>query len=245
MSNYISIQSLYQTDSVREGETLEQIRLKNNLEGQITGLWYYNETFFLYHLHDKDYHGAKLNAYRCGCIDEFLITHYDSKILDSGVKNLTYVLLSDNKRLIDRFADLAHSNYNWMVEQGYSTLLYCIQQIMKGDWERVKWSIEIMNTKNPKLQKGILSDILFFEGMIDKDESKMCLAIKQLLKDHKKRNRYMGISEQYVSIPALTYLKLAWLKGFEIQIDHPLIAKELLPYHPLDEYDGKYDFLNS
>lgn len=243
MSGYISIETLYETDAVREKETIKEIDLKNNLEGQINGLWYYNQTFFLYHLKNRDFHSAKLNAYLCGCIDEYSITHYDSRILDSGVRNLTYVLLSDNNQLITRFADLEHSSYTWMVAHGHSTLLYCIQQIIKGDWERVKWSIEIMKTKNVKLKKAILPDILFFEGLVEKDESKICGAIAQLLKDHKKRNKHMGITEEYISIPALTYTKLAWLKGFEIQIDHPLIPKEFLPYRPLEYYDDKYSFL--
>ena len=110
MSNFISINALYETDSLREGETLEQIKLENNIEGQINGLWYYNQTFFLYHLQNGDYHLAKLYAYLCGRIDEHLIIHYDSRILDSGVKNLTYVLLSDNNALINRFADLGHKS---------------------------------------------------------------------------------------------------------------------------------------
>ena len=207
-------------------------------------LWYYNENmalgeFFI----NGDITLCKQYFYRCACIDEYLINNYDSRILDSGVNHITYALLSDNTELIGRYADLAHSVYNWMVEHGHSTLLYCIQQIMKGDWERVKWGIEIMKTKNAKLRNGILSDIAFFEALVEKDESKMFEAINQLLKDHKKRNKYLGISQDYFSIPALTYTKLAWLKGFEIDINHPLIPKELLPFKPLAVYDEKYDFL--
>jgi len=154
-------------------------------------------------------------------------------------------LLSDNKELIQRYADLGHKVYMWMVEHGHSTLLYCIQQIMKYDWERVKWSIEIMKTKNLKMAKGIQSDLSFFEGILEKDENKMREAIMQLLKDHKKRNKHMGIAQDYISVPALTYTKLAWLQGIEIEINHPLVPKELLPIRPLDIYEDKYDFLRT
>jgi Immunity protein 49 len=209
-------------------------------------LWYYNENmalgeFFI----NSNIILCKQHFYRCACIDEYLINNYDSRLLDSGINHITYAILSDNKGLIARYAELGHSVYRWMVEHGHSTLLYCIQQIMKEDWEGVKWSIEIMKTKNAKLRKGILSDISFFEALVERDESKMLAAIKQLLKDHKKRNKHMGISQEYISIPALTYAKLAWLRGFKIQIEHPLVPKELLPYQPLDEYDNKYDFLNN
>ena len=53
----------------------------------------------------------------------------------------------------------------------------------------------------------------------------------------------MGIAQEYISIPALGYAKLAWLKGMEIEIDHPLIPKELLPYRPLENYVDSYGFL--
>lgn len=53
----------------------------------------------------------------------------------------------------------------------------------------------------------------------------------------------MGIAAEYISTPALGYTKLAWLKGMEIEIDHPLIPKELLPCRPLEKYEDTYDFL--
>ncbi len=68
-------------------------------------------------------------------------------------------------------------------------------------------------------------------------------SIQQLLKDHKKRNRQMGIAAEYISTPALGYAKLAWLKGMEVDIDHPFVPKELLPFRPLDKYENRYSFL--
>ncbi|MFC1225348.1 Imm49 family immunity protein [Pedobacter sp. BG31] len=244
----LPLSEIYRNSIADEKVALDRINFPGTPEIQVKSdegmLWYYNENmalgeFFI----NGNVISCKQHFYRCARIDEYLINNYDSRILDSGINHITYALLSDNTELIARYADLSHSVYKWMVEHGYSTLLYCIQQIMKDNWEGVKRSIEIMNTKNAKLRKGILSDISFFEALLEKNESKMFECINQLLKDHKKRNKYLGISEQYISIPALTYTKLAWLKGFELQIDHPLIPKELLPYCPLEKYDDKYDFL--
>jgi len=245
MPDHVSIESLYQTDSLREKETIEQIEVGNNIEGQITGLWYCNQTFFLHHLKYEKYDDLKLDAYRCARLDEFLVTHFDSRILDYGINHITYALLSDDKELIKRYANLGHKVYMWMVERGHSTPMYCIQQIMKSDWEQVKWSLEIMKTKNVKMAKAIQPDLRFFEGILEKDENKMRDAVIQLLKNHKKRNGQMGIAQDYISVPALTYAKLAWLQGIEIEIDHPLVPKELLPIRPLDNYDDKYDFLKA
>ena len=39
------------------------------------------------------------------------------------------------------------------------------------------------------------------------------------------------------------YTKLAWRKGIEVEVNSPLISKELLPIQPLDKYEIPYDFL--
>ena len=181
--------------------------------------------------------------YNCGRIDEYFIKKYDDRTLDSGVSHLLYAVLSDDKSLMTRYAELGHSKYQWMAEHGHSTLLYAMQQVIKEDWERLKWSLNIMATKDQKLNAVLLPDRFFFEGLLNKDEGKVNDALKRLLKDHKKRNKYMGIAQDYISIPALGYAKLAWLKEMEIEIDHPLIPKELLPYRPLENYVDSYSFL--
>jgi hypothetical protein len=207
-------------------------------------LWFYNSLQALGNLFiDKNAKECKQCFYRCGRIDEYLIKKYDDRILDSGTSHLLYAVLSDNIPLMQEYAELGHSKYTWMVEHGHSTLLYAIQQVIKEDWERLRWSLDIMASKNQKLNKVLLPDRKFFEGMLARDETKIIEAIMALLKDHKKRNKHMGIAQDYISIPALGYAKLAWLKGMEIEIDHPLIPKALLPYMPLDKYDDKYDFL--
>lgn len=243
MNNFVSIEELYRTDMAREEDTLYQIKIKNNIPGQINGLWYYNRNFALYHLKYNDIEKVKQHFYRCGKIDEYLITHYDSRILDSGMANISCVLLSDCLKLINNYATLQHSKYQWMVENGHSTAMYVIQQIIKENWEQVNWGLGIMTTKNKKLNMVLKPDKIFFEGMLERNEAKIHGGIQQLLKDHKKRNKHMSIAQEFISIPALTYAKLAWLKGMEIEIEHPLVPKALLPYKPLEKYDAKYDFL--
>ena len=46
-------------------------------------------------------------------------------------------------------------------------------------------------------------------------------------------------------MPALGYAKLAWLSGIEVDIDSPLVPKELLPLQSNEKYDDSYDFLKS
>jgi hypothetical protein len=79
--------------------------------------------------------------------------------------------------------------------------------------------------------------------MMKRDKNKIENAITLLAgKYHKKRNREYSLSNEIISIPALTYAKLAWLKGIEVEIDSPLVPKELLPFKPNNEY-WEYDFM--
>ena len=100
-----------------------------------------------------------------------------------------------------------------------------------------------MARKNQKLNKVLVPDRLYLEGLMDMNKGKMEEGLLLLLKDHKKRNKHKGIAQDYIFIPALGYAKLAWLKGMEVEIEHPLISKELLPIKPLEKYEDKYDFL--
>lgn len=42
----------------------------------------------------------------------------------------------------------------------------------------------------------------------------------------------------------MDYAKLCWLKGIEVEINHPGIPMELLPISPLPQYFDEYDFLS-
>ena len=244
----LSLKEIFENFKIDEQKSLNRITDKNIKLVQhisdIRFLWGYNQIFGLYHLFiGNNLQLAKQDFYTCGRIDEYLIKKYDSRLLDAGMANVCYALLSDDSGLIKRYTELGHSKYRWMVEHGHSTIVYAFQQAIKGDWEQVKWSLEIMNTKNQKLNKGLLPDRMFLEGLCAKNQKKMEEALLLLLKDHKKRNKHMGIAQDYISIPTLGYAKLAWLKGIEVEVDHPLIPKESLPYRPLPKYEDKYDFL--
>ena len=229
----------WEDDALKRMDTLKDV----SLEPDISQLWHRNQIEALYAIFiNKDCSQGKYCFYICARLDEYLMVNYDSRILDYGVIHFTYALLSDNIALIDRYSKLSHPFYDYTIKKG--SLTHAIQNIVKDDWNMLKEDIAIYE-KIVLTQKGKINvpDLIFFKGMLNKDIVQMSEAISMLLKDHKKRNKHMGIAEQYISIPALTYTKLAWLKGFEIEIDHPLIPKALLPYKPLDGYDDRYDFL--
>ena len=61
---------------------------------------------------------------------------------------------------------------------------------------------------------------------------------------HNIRNKHNILLNEFISHPALGYAKLAWLKGIEVEIDNPLVPKELLPFKPLENYLNEYAFLD-
>ncbi len=246
----LSIDELYSNTIQYEREALERIAAHGTSEDQILSdkrmLWHYNQTFALHALFSKrDIAECKRFFYTCGRIDEYLIKCYDERVLDAGISHISYAVLSEASDLIARYADLAHSKYMWMVEHGHSTLIYAIQQVIKKDWQKLKWALEIIATKNQALKKVLLPDRMFFEGLLEKDPNKITDAIQALLRVHNKRNKHMGIAQNYISTPALCYAKLAWLNGIEVGIKHKLLPGELLPLKPLDNYETNYTFLTS
>ena len=243
----LSLEEIYRNTIAYETEALARINLDTTEEIQLKGdqsmLWYYNQcyalnAFFL----EQNIGKAKEHFYRCGRIDEYLIKKYDERILDYGVSHFTYVLLCDNTQLVNRYASLSHPWYAHTIKNG--SLTHAMQNIVKEDWDSLRKDIliyeRITGTQQGKIN---VPDLMFFKGMLNRDEKMVIEAIQMLLKDHKKRNKNTGIAEKYVSVPAVGYAKLAWLKGMEISIGHPLVPAELLPYKPSDKYEDKYDFL--
>ncbi|MES2807082.1 MAG: immunity 49 family protein [Bacteroidota bacterium] len=244
MDRFEHLKSALENVKNEEAFMLEKIKKNVQASSYLTFLQNYlllnalSETFL-----KNNYANAKQYFYTYGLVDEYLINKFDERTLDYGIDHLSYVLLSDNIHLIQRYADLSHSSYKPMVEKGHSTPLYVLQRIMADDWDNVKRGIAIMDEKTLKKNKPLKPDRDFYESLLNKDADSAKAAIYQLLKDHKKRNKYKPLINEFISTPALGYTKLAWLKGMELDIDHPLVPKELLPFKPLDKYEVAYDFL--
>jgi hypothetical protein len=102
--------------------------------------------------------------------------------------------------------------------------------------------IIINESKQAKTNKCMLPDLLFFKGFLKNDQLMMVEGIKELVKPrlHKKHNDFFIVQKKYLSFPAILYAKLAWLKGFEVEIESPLVPRELLPHRPNAHYDDSY-----
>lgn len=186
---------------------------------------------------DNDIDFAKLCYFKCGLLDELLVNKYDEKVLDTGIIHLTYALLSDNQELISRYGKLQYSTYNQSIQAGYGVNTYILQCIIRDDWAEFERAMVIMNAKVvPKFKMELDAD--FYRAFAEKDKGEMEEVLAKLVspKVHAARNRQQIVISDFISQPALGYAKLAWLKGIEVEVDSPLVPKELLLVRPLDTY---------
>jgi hypothetical protein len=229
-----------------EPRLLENLAKGNtNEKFYITSKWYDHERFALKSFFiDHNIMQAKQHFYTCGKLDEFLITKYDEKILDYGINHLGYALLSDSKALMRSYADLRHSNYEVMIKIGVAAPVYILQCLIKDDWSEYERAMSIMKSKTVKKFKMEM-DFAYYEALAERNQGK----IEQILSDfvtpkvHKQRNKVHELINEYISHPAIGYAKLAWLKGIEVNIESPLIPRDLLPIKPNGEYKDGYNFL--
>ena len=171
---------------------------------------------------------------------------YKRQILSYGINHFSYALLSDNAELINAYADLSYSRYEKDIKRGGAVFCFIMQCIIKEDWERFNWAMEIARSKTVKRYPLMRFDLQCFEGIVEQNKQKVEDGLRELTtpRVHKLRNRHNILLLEFISHPALGYAKLAWLKGIGVEVSSPLIPKELLPVKPLDTYINEYAFLD-
>lgn len=126
-------------------------------------------------------------------------------------------------------------------------LLRCILLALTDNWQDLdKYANSLLESKY-KNKIPYRPDCQFFVALCKQDIQGMEKALNILLdlKVAKKRQYDLdGVFDFYLNFIVLTYAKLATLKGFDLNIDHPTAPKELIVYAPLDEYlDPPYEFM--
>lgn len=212
-----------------------------------------------YFLIKNDLTKSKMYFSTASYIDIYLTRNYNkshSRFLDFDIPRGVFPVFTDNKPMINMYSKLRYQKGNnaelsmeEMVLQGESAV-WCntVQFFMANDIQGIERNLNIIETLTlPKLSKNqqeLKIDYEFYKALLLKDKSKCEELLEQLVssKTHKKRNDN-AILNKYVSQPALGYAKLAWRLGLEVDVNSPLIPKEILPIVPLDNYEIPYDFL--
>jgi len=207
---------------------------------------------------------AKQSFNTYALLDAFRISNLNARIFDYAIPSVGYAMLSDNWEYLESiYANLSYQSFGIddktgaeiplsmeeMVLDGENTV-FCntIQQLIKGDTEKIERNLNIIElvtlpkkTQNPELMN---LDFEFYKAVHELNKDKCEEILNQLVtpKIHKSRNDD-ALLNKYVSQPALGYAKLAWSKGIEVEVNSPLVPKEILPIKPLDNYERPYEFL--
>ena len=237
-------------------QLVEQYKATVDLHNVASSLWQDNEKISVFNISKNDFAEARRRFYNCGWLDEYCLSVRNNRFFDYGLHHISFAILSDNEALIQRYAKLryqrganAELSMDEMVAIG-ELPIWCntVQFFMANDNEGVERNLNIIETKTlkrlPKKEEGLKDDYEFYKALHNGDKAKMEEILEKLVspKIHKKRNDN-PILNQYISLPALGYAKLAWRKGIEVDVNSNLIPKELLPIQPLDNYEIPYEFL--
>ncbi|CAM3152371.1 immunity 49 family protein [Flavobacterium frigoris] len=252
----LTLEELIENDTFQSNIWIEKIRQFNDLKSFIGNFNYYHLLLAIQGIKANNVIDVKHHFFVSAFIDELQINRFNSRLLDYGFRSISYVLLSDNEALIQRYAKLryqrgvnAELSMDEMVAIG-EIPIWCntVQFFMANDNIGVERNLNIIETKTlpkiPKKEEGLKDDYEFYKALHTEDKAKMEEVLAKLVspKIHKKRNDN-PILNQYISLPALGYAKLAWRKGIEVEVNSPLVPKDLLPIKPLDNYEIPYDFL--
>lgn len=221
----------------------------------IRTLCYYNNALGVDNIRQKLFKESKNNFYICGLLDEVEILQYNSRFFDFGLLKMFSPILSDNEALIQRYAKLRYRAYGKMPDMDFDVAkgrvsIWCntVQFFMENNTEGIERNLNIIETKvlhkADTKRAGLIDDYEFYKALYERNKPKMEEVLEKLVspKIHKKRSDE-EILGQYFSFFATGYAKLAWRKGIEVEVNSPLVAKELLPILPNDNYDIPYDFL--
>ena len=199
---------------------------------------------------------AKQNFIICGLIDELRVNNFNDRLLDYGLDNISYVILSDNEILIQRYAKLLYkqstnaelSMQTMVLNGGLPIWCNTCQMFMAKNTTAIERNLNIIETITLKnlshKEDSLRDDYKFYIALYEKNKGKMEEILEKLTspKIHKKRNTN-PIINKYISTPASAYAKLAWRSGIELQVKSDLIPKALLPLLPSADFEIPYNFL--
>lgn len=212
------------------------------------------------YLNNKNIDKTKLIFNENGFIDLKRAELFNHRILDmqNPRDNLCSVVLSDNQNLIRQYSEInyliKYNSRNRDVEitfrdyakKGELVAIFSLTVLnfLKKDLNEIKNSIEIFRklVSSTKSALILLPDFEFLESLTigNKDLIKSKIEYFLTEKLHKQRMRDEILLDNYISLPAILYLKLAWIMGFELEINNVLIPMDLMPVKPLSNYEETY-----
>ena len=203
-------------------------------------------------LFEKDLEKFKQDMYIYG---KLWIMGSDSRgILRGNVIDLSEILISNNKEIIDFFIrnfDLVayeRKKDEYIKSESDIFLARTILLALKGDWEDVirRSDIYLNNPSKSSYHKYIYLEFEFLKALALKDSIKMKETIEKMLEKKVAKKMLNDMStafDFYLHIFVIMYAKIAMYHGIDLGIDHEIAPKELIDITPAKEYYEPYDFM--
>lgn len=226
---------------------------------------YYKEKFIVEYFLKHDFKKAKeVSIELTNAIIHFYENHaykqIESKeLIFDDYSIFSLAILSDEIDLLKKFQsfEYTHTRYEkftaqkiikdrefFIKQEGYF-YSYAMQCLINKDYQELKKIIEfIENLPKSDFWKSKCLDLhlKIWHNIEKADYTKLESNIKLLITNSHKvfsRDQWWG---NFISMPAIGYLKTAWINGIELDIKHPLIPMEFMPVQPL--FDTTFLFKN-
>ncbi len=172
--------------------------------------------------------------------EKFDYERYTSSNIFLVSTGFSYAIISDSSSLINRYL-LFKDNF---LDTFGSAFGKAIQASIQNDDIELSKQIEklVKHTNKKNIAKHYIGCVNAFKGVLQKDKSLIELGIKELLSSHNKQE-HQAVVKDFLNIEALTLAKLAYRKGIELNIESPLLPKEMIPVKELEHYEG-YKFFS-
>ena len=205
-------------------------------------------------LFEKDLEKFKQDMYIYG---KLWIMSSDSRgILRGNVIDLSEILMSNNKEIIDFFIrnfDLVayeRKKDEYIKSESDRFLARTILLALKGEWEAVirRSDIYLNNPSKSSYHKYIYLEFEFLKALALKDRLKMKESIEKMLEKKVAKKMLNDMStafDFYLHIFVIMYAKIAMYHGIDLGIDHEIAPKELIDITPAKEYYEPYDFMKN
>ena len=163
-----------------------------------------------------------------------------------------YGVLSDSPAAIHACATMATPRFIEHRDKPtfYQFYTHMYQLAIREEYSQLETKMNLIKSSSIKgVREEITNSVKFYSLFLNGDkESLEQFVFEKAQKWQRKVNRNAEtrtvITSHVMAADAMEYAKLCWLKGIEVEIDHPLVPMELLPIKPLDHYDDVYDFLS-
>lgn len=163
-----------------------------------------------------------------------------------------YAMLSDSNKAIHACATMGSPLYieQRKIPTEYKFYSHIYQLVILDDFDEAERKINLLKySKYKDVREASKCYVEFYELLFSRDKQKLEQLILKFAVGWKKRvdtgaEMPTELTAEVMAANAVEFAKLCWLKGVEVEIDHPFVPMELLPVKPLPYYDDVYDFLS-